>query len=951
MSAEQTLNDSNMWTAGLSDPSGDASAPKPSPPPSPIPLGAQQGFGAHLMISCKHCGRIEVEPPTLVVDEEGDTLAITPKEVRPNNMCHSCAELAEASKRGQEALSAAAAAAASGGAAAGGGQFEDPMSKDLMAVQRTMSEAPEKSSRYQQSGASGALCKPRDIDFRQQIHGSTRWGSLSTTRQFNAVIKVSVGIDKAAMAAMECLPKDGPHGEYLEENRGANLEGVEELFERYSKKNTNPEDQPVGAAGLKQPKDPFSEAMAMVIALGPAVGGSPELQDRIAKLVQGFAVRYPGIVVVLHAEGARVLSPPLPDLDAWCIALGPSHLGIQKINSWIKRCKVTTSIEEIQEAVQAATVQWLWNYGSWDEPIWRLYDVAHQRLIEETYNKGERTVEFRVKNRGMNEVDLMLMRQYPINVKTRQRAVRRSPPVFDEMALLHRHEHLLDEITAGNCIIFLGSGFCVPAGAPNWVQLLVAIAKRAVDERPGTNPDLLGTVERLTRDWEADKLEQAAQLLEDELTHSTMCEIVASEVQRPSQSSLARAHHHPVTAATIRDNPKDYPVMYERLKFVRDTPFDAVLTTNYNDHWDGTGVSPLCQTAGKKANYNKLLRPPVTSANTRKSRVLMAGTKEKPVYMLHGTVEEPQSIVLTTEAYRRLLHQYKSYANFLRSVMSTKTILYLGFSFSDGYLNELRSEVKSMLDEGGRGGRSCTPLAYAIINDKEAGDIDFFLEHEGVQILTWDTKEHGYGVADRLLFGISSLTNPYLMFGSRLALVDIFWLHAEEPAGEGSEPEMHGVFRDFITKCKSLYDETVPHHVASVFYETTSTAALKRAISGKDPSLQAKRRNSQEHHRAKHKICIHNMGDGGGQGMDLLAFSGHDSSQLEGSYPPQAGPIVNIVFSRSPLFFQKAVKGGASAYCTDVHELVDALYSYIDFLGCCDEHDDTSAAESDRLAS
>ena len=108
--------------------------------------------------------------------------------------------------------------------------------------------------------------------------------------------------------------------------------------------------------------------------------------------------------------------------------------------------------------------------------------------------------------------------------------------------------------------------------------------------------------------------------------------------------------------------------------------------------------------------------------------------------MLHGTVEDPESIVLTTEGYRQLLNSHESYSMFLKTLMSTRTILYVGFSFSDGYLNELRSQVMSMLREGAQeGDEPIKPLAYAIINDKEQSDVDFYFEHEGVQLLTWDT--------------------------------------------------------------------------------------------------------------------------------------------------------------------------------------------------------------------
>ena len=67
--------------------------------------------------------------------------------------------------------------------------------------------------------------------------------------------------------------------------------------------------------------------------------------------------------------------------------------------------------------------------------------------------------------------------------------------------------------------------------------------------------------------------------------------------------------------------------------------------------------------------------------------------------------------------------------------------------------------------DGNDGDQRQKPLAYAIINDKTKEDVSFFLRHEGVQLLSWDTKVHGYGAADHFMFALQQLTNPYLRFG------------------------------------------------------------------------------------------------------------------------------------------------------------------------------------------
>ena len=61
-----------------------------------------------------------------------------------------------------------------------------------------------------------------------------------------------------------------------------------------------------------------------------------------------------------------------------------------------------------------------------------------------------------------------------------------------------------------------------------------------------------------------------------------------------------------------------------------------------------------------------------------------------------ASVSSSQSIVLTREGYRSLLHLNPAYSNFLKTVMAGSTLLYMGFSFTDGYFNEIRSELMTL---------------------------------------------------------------------------------------------------------------------------------------------------------------------------------------------------------------------------------------------------------------
>jgi hypothetical protein len=156
-----------------------------------------------------------------------------------------------------------------------------------------------------------------------------------------------------------------------------------------------------------------------------------------------------------------------------------------------------------------------------------------------------------------------------------------------------------------------------------------------------------------------------------------------------------------------------------------------------------------------------------------------------PVLKIHGCVHHPDSIVLSRNAYKRLKHETPGYKMFLTTAMATSTMLYIGFSFTDDYLNDFRAEVLSMLRprrslQSGKEsrcnfshrtahqGQELKPIGYGIIEGRLKHECKFFRfclqflhsqqhqlppllvnwsacaythftrRHEGVEIMTWN---------------------------------------------------------------------------------------------------------------------------------------------------------------------------------------------------------------------
>lgn len=304
---------------------------------------------------------------------------------------------------------------------------------------------------------------------------------------------------------------------------------------------------------------------------------------------------------------------------------------------------------------------------------------------------------------------------------------------------------LVEETLAGNCVAFVGAGFSAAARLPGWKQLLLEIADAAPLEAA-----LAEHVRVRIAHGSSHALDEAAQLLEDALGREGFVAELRQRLARP-----------PAAAA-----------MERRLRWLRGIPFRLVLTTNF----DGVLEGPV---AGH-GTYRRALRP-----GLRWWKPELASGAGAPVVKLHGDLavaDDPSAeIVLTRRDYRRRLYHDAAYATFLRAVLSTTTVLYLGFSFEDAYLNELRSEVLALLGQR----HDSAPVAYAIVNDAPAATREHFRRHEGIELLPYDS--HGgtdFSGFDGWLAALYEATNPLLRFGRHLAERRILWV---DPHPENNE--------------------------------------------------------------------------------------------------------------------------------------------------------------------
>ncbi len=149
-------------------------------------------------------------------------------------------------------------------------------------------------------------------------------------------------------------------------------------------------------------------------------------------------------------------------------------------------------------------------------------------------------------------------------------------------------------------------------------------------------------------------------------------------------------------------------------------------------------------------NYDKVLESASTDKNMvswdieskiEQSKVLTDNDTKKPtVWHLHGMVDKPENIILTTASYNELYtttvqdSKYKATLETLRTLINTRPFLFIGFSLDDAFFVEQVERISKIFDNFG------TNKHYVLL--KEGADtsklpssiISIFYENRGVPL-------------------------------------------------------------------------------------------------------------------------------------------------------------------------------------------------------------------------
>jgi hypothetical protein len=126
---------------------------------------------------------------------------------------------------------------------------------------------------------------------------------------------------------------------------------------------------------------------------------------------------------------------------------------------------------------------------------------------------------------------------------------------------------------------------------------------------------------------------------------------------------------------------RDFPSHHEEeIKFLREATIDGVITTNYDTVLEDR------------------LFPEYTSYTGQDEVIFSEQHDIAEIYKIHGSVKDPDSLVLTNEDYSRFDDKNAYLASKLITIFLEHPVIFLGYSISDSNIQTILSEIIYCLD-------------------------------------------------------------------------------------------------------------------------------------------------------------------------------------------------------------------------------------------------------------
>lgn len=242
-------------------------------------------------------------------------------------------------------------------------------------------------------------------------------------------------------------------------------------------------------------------------------------------------------------------------------------------------------------------------------------------------------------------------------------------------------DELIEYISNNEVILFIGAGFSSNAGLPGWVDLLNPLSS-SLDYSLPPNNAYIATEHLLT----------LAQYYENKF----------------GRNSLIRYLSNKLDTTTIYPSKNHYLLASVPVKYVFTTNYDDLLEQTYRDI--GQHFLPII------------------------NHVDFAFTKQQEIKIIKlcGDLTHPDSLVITKQDFNIYYETHRGIIDKLRNALETKTVLFLGYSLKDPFINQIWDSINLTFGKFQRFG-------YAVLFDASDLEVDD-LRRRNISVINLQAK-------------------------------------------------------------------------------------------------------------------------------------------------------------------------------------------------------------------
>jgi len=226
-------------------------------------------------------------------------------------------------------------------------------------------------------------------------------------------------------------------------------------------------------------------------------------------------------------------------------------------------------------------------------------------------------------------------------------------------------QELIDSIKENKCVLFVGAGLSSKVERangktlPNWEGLLKELLDYSVENMPYNSLSIADLEEMIGKG----NYLMAAQEL---------------------QLGVEKNEFNKFFKETFRD-PKVSPSAAHKL--LPQIPFRSIMTSNYDN---------LIEGAYSLAHNGRI---PITFTQEDLAKIASPLRQDDfYIFKIHGNIDRPETIVLGSRDYQKLFFRLPEYRQFIETLFSVYTFLFIGFGASDPDLDNVLDRLSSLFE-------------------------------------------------------------------------------------------------------------------------------------------------------------------------------------------------------------------------------------------------------------